>query len=71
MKIRAGLLAAGQGLGLALLSLAVSLTLFILSVLVLAFIPLGVGALLTPAVTNVVRRHANARRRLAREWYGL
>ncbi len=71
MKIRAGLLAAGQGLGLALLSLAVSLTLFILSVLVLAFIPLGVGALLTPAVTNVVRRHANARRRLAREWYGV
>jgi signal transduction histidine kinase len=60
-----------RGLALCLLSLGVSLTLFILSVLSIAFIVLGIGLFTTPAVTHLVRMHANQRRYLAHDWAGI
>ncbi|WP_419183839.1 histidine kinase [Streptomyces albidus (ex Kaewkla and Franco 2022)] len=66
----AALLAAARGLALCFLSLGVSLALFIVSVLSIAFIVLGVGLFTTPAVTHLVRMHANQRRVLARDWAG-
>jgi signal transduction histidine kinase len=71
MKLRAVALTAVRALGLALLALPVSLALFILSVLAISFSALGIGVFLVPAVTSLVRGHADLRRRLAREWFGI
>ncbi|RFU86268.1 sensor histidine kinase [Streptomyces triticagri] len=70
-RVRGALLAAAQGLALALLSLGVSLTLFILTVLSMAFILLGVGVFTTPLILKLVRAHANQRRLLAADWSGV
>ncbi|OEU88167.1 histidine kinase [Streptomyces abyssalis] len=70
-RVQASLLAAARGLALCLLSLGVSLALFIASVLSIVFIVLGVGLFTTPAVTHLVRMHANQRRRLAHDWTGI
>ncbi|RAJ58317.1 signal transduction histidine kinase [Streptomyces sp. Amel2xB2] len=70
-RVRAALLAGVRGLSLCLLSLGVSLTLFILSVVSIALTVLGVGLFTTPAVTHLVRMHANQRRYLARDWAGI
>ncbi|RII17094.1 Sensor histidine kinase DesK [Streptomyces sp. YIM 130001] len=67
-RVRGALLAAVQGLALALLSLGVSLALFIVTVLSMAFIVLGVGVFTTPLVLRMVRTHANHRRLLAASW---
>jgi signal transduction histidine kinase len=70
MKIGVAVLAAVRGLALALLALPVSLVLFVFSVVFFALsFPLGI--LLFPLVTGVVRGYANARRRLAHEWFGV
>jgi signal transduction histidine kinase len=61
---RAGL----RALGLAVVALAGSLTLFVLSVLSIAFVLLGVGAFTTPWVLGLVRHWANWRRAVAAEW---
>ncbi|MES4906779.1 MULTISPECIES: histidine kinase [unclassified Streptomyces] len=71
MKVRKALVAAARGLVLAIASLAGSITLFILTVLSLAFIPLGVGVLTTPPLLALVRAHANQRRLLAARWSGV
>jgi signal transduction histidine kinase len=71
MRIRAALLAAARGLALALLSQLGSVVLLVLAIDAIAFMSLGVGLFLTPAVMVAVRGHANLRRRLAREWYGV
>ncbi|SCK56032.1 Signal transduction histidine kinase [Streptomyces sp. WMMB 322] len=70
-RVRDALTAAARGLALCVLSLGVSLALFIASVLSIAFIVLGVGLFTTPAVTHLVRMHANQRRQLARDWAGI
>lgn len=70
-RVRAAAVAAVQGLALSILSLGVSLTLFILSVVSIAFVLLGVGLFTTPAVTHLVRMHANQRRYLAHDWAGV
>ncbi|HEX6468956.1 MAG TPA: sensor histidine kinase [Streptosporangiaceae bacterium] len=71
MRIRAGLLEGARGLALALLSQLGSLALLILAINAIAFTSIGIGLFLTPAVMVAVRGHANLRRRLAREWYGV
>lgn len=67
-RIRAALLAAGRGLALSLASIAGSVTLFVLTVLSIAFIPLGLGLVTTPLILTAVRQHANQRRLLAVTW---
>jgi signal transduction histidine kinase len=71
MNIRATALAAVRGLGLAVLSMVGSLALFILSVVSIALSLVVVGIFLTPLVTSIARGHANLRRRLAHEWFGV
>ncbi len=71
MKIREALLAGVRGLGLALLSMVGSLVLFILSVVAMSLSFAIVGLFLTPLVTTAARNHANLRRRLAYEWFGV
>ncbi len=72
LRGRAGgaLLAAARGLVLCVMSLGFSLALFILSVVSIALSVLGVGLFTTPAVTHLVRVHADQRRHLARAWAG-
>ena len=62
------LLAAAQGLVLALLSVTANIVLFVLSVLSLAFTVLGIGLFAVPVVTAAVRALANLNRRLAGQW---
>ncbi|MER6118183.1 sensor domain-containing protein [Streptomyces sp. NPDC001743] len=67
-RIRAALLAAGRGLVLSFASIVGSVTLFVLTVLAIAFIPLGIGLVTTPYTLTAVRKHANRRRLLAATW---
>ncbi|WP_221353552.1 sensor histidine kinase [Streptomyces beigongshangae] len=71
MDVRAGLMAAVRGLGLAMLSMVCSLVLFCLTVVSLVLLPLGLGVLTTPWVTHVARANADLRRLLARQWCGV
>jgi signal transduction histidine kinase len=71
MNIRATVLGAVRGLGLAVLSMVGSLVLFILSVVTMALSVVVVGVFLFPLVTAIARSHANLRRRLAHEWFGV
>ncbi|MER8072546.1 sensor domain-containing protein [Streptomyces sp. NPDC094034] len=65
------LVSAGRGLMLSVVSLAGSITLFVLTMLSLAFILLGFGIFTTPWVLTMVRAHANQRRLLASRWSGV
>ncbi|MFJ8577222.1 sensor histidine kinase [Micromonospora sp. NPDC093277] len=66
-QIRPGVVAAGQGLAVALLSLTTNVALFTLSVVALALIPaFGIGFALFPAVTVLVRASLTLQRRLSR-----
>ncbi|WP_327367002.1 sensor histidine kinase [Streptomyces sp. NBC_01217] len=67
-RTRGALLAAGRGVVLSIVSLAGSITLFVWTVLSIAFIPLGIGLVTTPYVLELVRKHANRRRLLAVTW---
>lgn len=60
-RVRGALLAAGRGAVLSIASLAGSITLFVWTVLSIAFIPLGIGLVTTPYVLELVRKHANRR----------
>jgi signal transduction histidine kinase len=71
MRIRAALLAGARGLALALLSQFGSVVLLVLAIDAIAFTSLGIGLFLTPVVIAAVRAHANLRRRLARNWFGV
>ncbi|WP_406266782.1 sensor histidine kinase [Streptomyces sp. NBC_00191] len=70
-KARDAVVAGAQGLALALMGLIGSITLFVLSVVSIALIPIGVGVFTTPAVLTLVRAHANQRRLLAARWSSL
>lgn len=59
---------AGRGLVLGFTAIAGSVTLFVLSVLSIAFILIGIGVFTTPYVLTAVRMHANQRRLLAATW---
>ncbi|KPC84518.1 MULTISPECIES: sensor histidine kinase [Streptomyces] len=67
-RLRTALPAGGRAFVLSFVSIVGSATLFILSLLSLAFIPLGVGLVTTPWVLEAVRAHANRRRLLAASW---
>lgn len=70
MKVRKRLSACVQGLGVSVLAL-LSIVVSVLTVLSIAFIPLGLGVFTTPAMVGVLRRHANQRRLLAAKWSGV
>ncbi|MEW2622067.1 sensor domain-containing protein [Streptomyces sp. NPDC048106] len=70
-RARGALLAAVRGLVLALVTLPFGIVFLVLVPLSLAFIPLGIGLLTTPAVLTGVRALADVRRRLAHEWCGV
>ncbi|WP_327356591.1 sensor histidine kinase [Streptomyces sp. NBC_01304] len=70
-RVREAGIAAAQGLALGLMALAGSITLFVLSVVSIALIPIGVGVVTTPLVTRLVRAHAGRRRELAAQWSGV
>ncbi|WP_225822622.1 sensor histidine kinase [Streptomyces naphthomycinicus] len=68
---REALLAAVQGLVLALVVLPCGVAFFALTLVSLALVPLGIGLLTTPAILTGVRALADARRRLAAQWCGI
>ncbi|MGV4985006.1 sensor histidine kinase [Streptomyces sp. NRAIS4] len=70
-RTREALLAAVRGLVLAVTVLPFGIVFLVLVPLSLAFIPLGVGLVTTPAVLTGVRALADVRRRLAGEWCGV
>ncbi|MFH8340908.1 sensor histidine kinase [Streptomyces sp. AM6-12] len=70
-RARQSLLAAVRGLVLALITLPFGIAFLVLTLLSLAFIPLGIGLLTTPLVLTGVRALADVRRRLAAEWCGV
>ncbi|MGW0211565.1 sensor histidine kinase [Streptomyces sp. NPDC003233] len=70
-RSREALLAAVRGLVLAVTVLPFGIVFLVLIPLSLAFIPLGVGLVTTPAVLTGVRALADVRRRLAGEWCGV
>ncbi|MGQ5636645.1 MULTISPECIES: sensor histidine kinase [unclassified Streptomyces] len=70
-RAREVLLAAVRGLVLAVTVLPFGIVFLVLVPLSLAFIPLGIGLVTTPAVLTGVRALADVRRRLAGEWCGV
>ncbi|GAB2897476.1 sensor histidine kinase [Streptomyces mayteni] len=70
-RLREALLASAQGLLLIPLTIMASTLLFVLFAVSVALIPIGVGVLTTPLVVDAVRAHANHRRRLAADWFGI
>ncbi|MEU9475170.1 sensor domain-containing protein [Streptomyces sp. NPDC048191] len=70
-RAREVLLAAVQGLVLALVVLPCGVAFLVLTLLSVALVPLGVGLVTTPAVLAGVRALADARRRLAAQWCGI
>src|SRR6266550_1030224 len=69
--VRRGLVASARGLGLGVLSELASVVLVTLAVVSIAFVGLGVGVFLLPAVMMAVRMLTRYQRRLAREWSGM
>ncbi|MFG2499265.1 sensor histidine kinase [Streptomyces sp. NPDC048441] len=67
-RVRASVIAGARGLYLAIVTLAGSITLFVLSVLSIAFILLGIGVFTTPVVLTGVRKWADLRRAQAAAW---
>ncbi|MEU6989097.1 sensor domain-containing protein [Streptomyces sp. NPDC046465] len=67
-RLRNAVIAAGRGHYLATVSVSVSVTLFVLTVLSLAFIPLGIGLFTTPVALTAVRGWATLRRHQALRW---
>jgi len=68
---RVGLVTCLRGLVQAVLALAVGIPLFVMTVLSIAFIPLGVGVFLAPASLSALRSFANIQRMWAAEWSGV
>ncbi|MGW7070037.1 sensor histidine kinase [Streptomyces sp. NPDC054855] len=67
-RVRESVIAGARGLYLAVVTLAGSITLFVLSVLSIAFILLGVGVFTTPVILTGVRKWADLRRAQAGAW---
>ncbi len=59
-----------QGLALALFGIPVALALLILTLISIAFIPLGIGILTTPPLLLAVRALADLHRRFGLHWFG-
>ncbi|MER5950649.1 histidine kinase [Streptomyces sp. NPDC001904] len=70
-RVRGAVGAGVRGLVLSAVGLAGSITLFVLSVVSIALVPVGAGALTTPWVLTLVRHWANWRRVVAAEWCGV
>lgn len=70
-RARQVLLAAVQGLTLAVAVLPLGVAFFCLTLVSVALIPLGIGLLTTPAVLTGVRALADVRRRIAAQWCGV
>ncbi|MFF7129736.1 sensor domain-containing protein [Streptomyces sp. NPDC008240] len=70
-RTREVLLAAVQGLALAVAVLPLSVLFLVLTLVSVAFVPLGVGIVTTPPVLAAVRALADKRRELAAEWCGI
>ncbi|MFD9396068.1 sensor histidine kinase [Streptomyces sp. NPDC060000] len=70
-RARGMVLAAGRGLALAVVSLPLSILGFCLSLVSMALIPIGAGAITTPFVVRGVRAYADRRRALAEQWGGV
>ncbi|MFJ9820286.1 sensor histidine kinase [Streptomyces sp. NPDC101151] len=70
-RAREVVLAAVQGLVLALAVLPFSVLFLVLTLVSVALIPLGVGIVTTPWILTGVRALADTRRRLAAEWCGI
>ncbi|MFI9241418.1 sensor histidine kinase [Streptomyces sp. NPDC053086] len=68
---REALLAAVQGLVLAIVVLPCGVAFLVLTLVSVAFVPLGIGLVTTPPVLTAVRALADARRRLAAQWCGI
>ena len=66
---RRGVISLFQGLALALFGIPVALALLILTLLSIAFIPLGVGIVTTPPLVLLVRAFANLQRRFCLHWF--
>jgi signal transduction histidine kinase len=67
-RVRTAMLTGGRAFALSFSSIAGSVTLFVLSVLSIAFVLLGLGLVTTPWILEAVRKHANQRRLLAASW---
>ncbi|MGW2747655.1 sensor histidine kinase [Streptomyces sp. NPDC001450] len=70
-RAREVLLAAVQGLTLAVAVLPCGVAFLVLTLVSVAFVPLGIGLFTTPAILTGVRALADVRRRLAAEWCGV
>ncbi|MEU3955064.1 sensor domain-containing protein [Streptomyces achromogenes] len=70
-RTRQAVLAAVQGLVLALVMPPVTVLCLAFTVMSLELLPLGLGLFLVPPVLGAVRRYARARRELAAEWGGV
>ncbi|WP_327314563.1 sensor histidine kinase [Streptomyces sp. NBC_01235] len=70
-RIREVVLAAVQGLVLAIVLLPIGVLCFILTLVSIGLVPIGIGIVTTPAVLTAVRRVADTRRELAAEWGGV
>ncbi|MFE4872668.1 sensor histidine kinase [Streptomyces sp. NPDC056682] len=70
-KARDALLAGVRGFALMLISMVGSITLFTLTVVSIALIPIGLGVLTTPLLVDRMRVHADFRRHLSVRWCGL
>ncbi|MFJ8359799.1 sensor histidine kinase [Streptomyces sp. NPDC093984] len=70
-RAREVVLAAVRGLVLSLAVLPLGVAFLVLTLLSLAFVPLGLGLVTTPWVLTGVRALADTRRRLADEWCGI
>ncbi|MFF3912382.1 sensor histidine kinase [Streptomyces sp. NPDC001852] len=70
-RARGVVLDAVRGLVLAVAVLPCGVAFLVLTLLSVAFVPLGVGLVTTPAVLTGVRALAGAHRRLAAEWCGI
>ncbi|MEV6589332.1 sensor histidine kinase [Streptomyces acidicola] len=70
-RTRAVVTAGVRGLALSVVALAGSITLFVLSVVSIALVPLGVGIVTTSWVLTGVRAFANWRRLVAAQWCGV
>ncbi|MFE1443188.1 sensor histidine kinase [Streptomyces sp. NPDC058739] len=70
-RARDALVAAARGLGLAVAAWSASIAFSVLTVLSVAFIPLGIGVLTTPWVVTGLRVYAGKRRELAARWSGV
>ncbi len=70
-RLKDAVIAGARGLYLAIVSMVGSNVLFVFSVVSIAFLPLGIGFLTTPAILMGVRKYADAHRVRAAEWSGV